>query len=94
MRLIRLVAAAIASTYSDIAIYTKMSKRKSSGDQTGTSLSLKLDDKQVAAFELVRDSLHPTLKCLVPVLDSIREAYGDVIPPHKKALLVNHYHTA
>ena len=65
-----------------------MSKRKSSGDRTGNPLSLELDEEQIAALELIPDSLHPSLKCLVPVLDSIRKAHSDVVPPHRRALLV------
>jgi len=66
-----------------------MSKRKSSGNRTGNPLSLELDEEQIAALELIPESLHPNLKCLVPVLDSIRKAYSDVIPPHRRVLPVN-----
>ena len=52
-------------------------------------MSLELDEEQIAALELMSDSLHPSLKCLVPVLDSIRKVYSDVIPPHRRALPVN-----
>ena len=51
-------------------------------------MSLELDEEQIAALELIPESLRPSLKCLVPVLDSIRKAYSDVIPPHRKALPV------
>ena len=64
-----------------------MSKRRSSGERTDP-LSLELDEEQIAALELIQDSLHPNLKCLMPVLDSIRKAYSDVIPPHRRALPV------
>ena len=66
-----------------------MSKRKLSGDRRGAPLSLELDEEQIAVLELIPDMLHPSLKCLVPVLDSIRRAYSDVIPPHTRALPVN-----
>ena len=66
-----------------------MSKRKFSGNRTGNPLSLELDEEQMAALELIPDSLHPNLRCLVPVLDSIRKAYSDVIPPHRRVLPVN-----
>ena len=66
-----------------------MSKRNSSGDGTGNPLSLELDEEQIAALELIPDILNPSLKCLVPVLDSIRKAHSDVIPPHRRALPVN-----
>lgn len=52
-------------------------------------LSLELDEEQVAALQLVPEKLHPNLKCLIPVLDSIRKAYSNVVPPHRKALPVN-----
>ena len=81
-----LVAAAFPSTF---AIYAKMPKRKASGDRSGKSVSLELDEEQIAALQLIPDGLHPQLKCLVPVLDSIRKAYSDVIPPHRRALPVN-----
>lgn len=71
-----------------IKLYTKMSKRKSSSDPTGNPLSLVLDEEQIAALELIPDGLHPSLKCLVPVLDSIRKACNDMTPTHRKALLV------
>ncbi|KAK3168180.1 hypothetical protein OEA41_004626 [Lepraria neglecta] len=69
-----------------------MPKCKASGDQSGNPVSLELDEEQIAALQLVPDLLHPSLKCLVPVLDSIRfldlirKAYTDVIPPHRRAL--------
>lgn len=66
-----------------------MSKCKSSGDQRGEPLSLELDEEQIAVLELIPDLLHPSLKCLAPVLDSIRKAYSDVIQPHTRALPVN-----
>ena len=66
-----------------------MSKRKSSGDRSESPLSLELDEEQIAALQLVPDSLHPSLKCLVPVLNAIRKAYSDVIPAYKRALPVN-----
>ena len=72
-----------------------MPKRKASGDQSENPVSLELDEEQIAALQLVPDLLHPSLKCLVPVLDSIRfldsirKAYTDVIPPHRRALPVN-----
>ena len=66
-----------------------MTKRKSSGDRTRSPLSLELDEEQIAALELIPESLHPSLKCLVPVLDTIRKAYSDVIPSHRRALPVN-----
>ena len=66
-----------------------MSKRKASGDRSGNHVFLELDEEQIAALQLVPDLLHPSLKCLVPVLDSIRKAYSGVIPPHRRALPVN-----
>ena len=66
-----------------------MPKRKASGDRSGNPISLELDEEQIEALQLIPDSLHPSLKCLVPVLNSIREAYSDVIPPHRRALPVN-----
>ncbi|KAL2058435.1 hypothetical protein ABVK25_001163 [Lepraria finkii] len=63
-----------------------MPKRKASGDRSGNSISLELDEEQIAALQLVPDLLHPSLNCLVPVLDSICQVYSDVIPPHKRAL--------
>ncbi len=65
-----------------------MSKRKSSDSQWGNP-SLDLDEEQIAALQFLPTALHPNLKCLVPVLDSIRKAYTDVIPPHRRALPVN-----
>jgi hypothetical protein len=53
------------------------------------SLHLDLDEEQIAALQFLPDALHPNLKCLVPVLDSIRKTYTDVIPPHRRALPVN-----
>ena len=66
-----------------------MPKRKASGDRSGNPVSLELDEEQIAVFQLLPDLLHPSLKCLVPVLDSIRKAYSDVIPPHRRALPVS-----
>ena len=80
-----LVTAAFSATF---AVYAKMSKRKASGDLSGDPISLELDEEQIAALQLIPDSLHPSLKCLVPVLDSIRKAYSDVTPPHSRALPV------
>ena len=51
-------------------------------------MSLELDEEQIAALQLAQDILHPSLKCLAPILDSIRKAYTDVIPPHRRALPV------
>lgn len=72
-----------------IVICNNMSKRKSSGGRTSNPLSLELDEKQIAALELIGEIYLPGLKCLVPVLDSIRRAYSDVIPPHRRALPVS-----
>lgn len=72
-----------------LALYTKMSKRKSSGDRAGYPSSLELDEEQIAALELMSDSLDPSMKCLGPVLDAMRKACSDVIPPHKRVLPVN-----
>lgn len=66
-----------------------MSKCKSSGDRRGELISLELDEEQIAVLELIPDLLHPSLKCLVPVLDSIRKAYSDAIPAQTRALPVN-----
>ena len=66
-----------------------MSKRKSSGDRRGEPLSLELDEEQIAVLELIPEMLHPSLKCLVPVLDSIRKAYCDVVSRHTRALPIN-----
>ncbi len=52
-------------------------------------MSLELDEEQLVALEFMSDNLHPSLKYLVPVLDSMRNAYSDVIPPHRRALPVN-----
>lgn len=52
-------------------------------------LSLELGEEQVAALQLVPENLHPNPKCLIPVLDAIRKAYGNVVPPHRKASPVN-----
>jgi hypothetical protein len=70
-----------------------MSKRKYSDGRSGNPMSLDLDldlnEEQIAALHFLPDALHPNLKCLVPVLDSIRKAYTDVIPPRRRALPVN-----
>lgn len=65
-----------------------MSKRKSSNSQWGNPCP-NLDEEQVAALQFLPDALHPNLKCLVPVLDWIRKAHTDVIPPHRRDLPVN-----
>lgn len=68
------------------ASYTIMSKRKSSGNQSGNPTSLELDEEQIAALQEIPENLHPSLKCLVPVLEWIRKAHADAIPPHRRAL--------
>ena len=65
-----------------------MSKRKSSNDASRDLPFIELDQEQVAALERVPDSLHPNLKCLVPVLDAIRKAYTDEVAPHRRVLPV------
>ena len=95
VRSIRLVIAyrpeilLVAAFPSIFAIYTKMSKRKLSDYSRGESLSLDLDEEQIAVLDLLPDFLHPSLKPLVPVLDSLRKAYSDRIPLHTRALPVN-----
>ena len=90
---IRLVIArrplAVAAFHSTFAIYAKMPKCKALGDRSGNLIPLELDEEQIAALQLKPDILHPSLKCLVPVLDSICKAYNDIIPPHRRALPVN-----
>lgn len=71
-----------------ITFSLQISKRKALGDPP-RHLSLELDEEQVAALQLVPENLHPNLECLIPVLDAIRKAYGNVVPPHRKALPVN-----
>lgn len=51
------------------------------------SISLDLDEEQIAALQLLSDNLPPNLRCLVPIIESIREGYSDV-PPHKRPLPV------
>lgn len=65
-----------------------MAKRKSKG-RRGEPLSLELDEEQMEVLELLPDLLHPSLKCLVPVLDSIRKAYSVVTPTHTRVLPVS-----
>ena len=66
-----------------------MSKQKSTDDGTQNHLSMiELDEEQIAALELMKDNTHPHLQCLVPILDSIRKAYSDKLPPHRRALPV------
>ena len=72
-----------------IDICNKMSKRKTSGGRTSNPLSLDLDEEQIAALVHIGEIDPPVLRCLVPVLDSIRRAYSDVIPPHRRALPVS-----
>ena len=72
-----------------IVICNKMSKSKTSGGRTSNPLSLDLDEEQIAALVHIGEIDPPVLKCLVPVLDSIRRAYSDVIPPHRRALPVS-----
>lgn len=71
-----------------IAIILQMSKRKSSADRANP-LSLELDEEQIAALQLIPHNLHPNLKCLSPVLQSIWKAYSNSIPLHRRVLPVN-----
>lgn len=57
-----------------------MSKRNASVNRS----SFELDDEQRAALELLPDNLPPNLRYLVPVLDALRKASSDGLPPHKK----------
>ena len=67
-----------------------MYKRKSLSDQSELPIALKLDEEQIEALQLIKDTLNPSLKCLLPVLETIRKAHDDVfIPPHRRALPVN-----
>ena len=66
-----------------------MSKRKTTEGQEQERLALNVDEEQLAALQLVPQNLHPNLKCLEPLLESIRKAYSGTIPPHKRSLPVN-----
>ncbi|MCJ1396251.1 Molybdopterin synthase catalytic subunit [Xylographa bjoerkii] len=63
-----------------------MPKTKSTDDRSKNPLSVELDDEQIAALQFIPDNLHPGLKCLAPVLETIRKAYEGVLPPHKRAV--------
>lgn len=66
-----------------------MSKQIFSDDRPGSPLSLDLDEEQIAALDILSSNLHPDLKCLIPVLDTIRQANGNVILPHRRNMPVN-----
>lgn len=54
------------------------------------TLSLELDEEQLEGLQILPDTLHPGLKCLRPVLESIRQAYTGVKPSHRAILPVRH----
>ena len=66
-----------------------MSKRKSLSDYSEAPKALTLDEEQLAALQSLSETLHPGLKCLLPVFETICQAHDDVVPPHRRALPVN-----
>lgn len=71
-----------------------MSKRKNLENNPEDSTPIGLDELQLAALESLSISLHPSLKCLLPVLEWLRGTGGDVVPLHKIVPPVKNIHNA
>lgn len=72
-----------------------MSKRKTEITEDQPIEGLFLDEEQLEALQLVPENLHPNLKCLAPVLETVRNwnLYGDKVPPHthKRSIPVSQF---
>lgn len=74
----------MSNSVTDDHITIAMAKRKAE-----TTVPLEIDDEQREALRLLPDSLSPDLRCLVPLLETLRETYGETDVPHRKGVPVS-----